>query len=567
VGKRIVFAMKYDGLIRMFEPTVRVLADRGHRITIVNEKFRPQPSIVEYRRRLESECPGLEFRIEPAPEQTRWRAFVLITRALTNYLRFYQHRFDDADVLRRRAEHDSALPNWARRATFPVRMLGDRAVRGAISTLRMLERVASADREVRRLLEELRPDVVLVSRLVDFESEQQEYIKAADGLGIPSAVCVASWDNLTIKGDMHVVPDRVIVWNEGQKREAVELHGVDPGAVVITGAQNFDHWFDRRPSRDRETFCRTVGLDPDRPFVVFVGSSFWISPADVLFVERWIRQIRNASDPAVAGMGILVRPHPGSFLRFGTLDTSLLGNISVWPWGTYGDTYAEYAESQRDDLFDSLYHCAAIVGANTSVMIEAGILGRPVLTLAVPEFANAQGSLHFAHLQGGLIRIARDFDEHLEDLSAIVSGDGVDDEEIRGFIREFVRPNGLDRPAAPILADAIEQAAELQVAPRPQTAGVRVARVFLTPFVWLVPSIVRLRGEARPLWLTLARPLFWLWLQAVVLRARLACIGADHRGKRRKRWVWLRRRRKQLRWAMAKARGRGRAGAPVPPVD
>lgn len=563
MGKHILFVMKHDGLVRMFAPTLRLLADRGHRMTIVNEQFRQQPSIVEHRRRLESECPGLEFRIGPELEQSRWRAFILVARALTDYLRFYQHRFDDADVLRRRAEHDSALPRWVRRATLPVRVLGDRAIAASIFVLRKLEGVAGVDREVRRLVEELRPDVVLVSRLVDFESEQQEYVKAAAGLGIPSAVCVASWDNLTIKGDMHVVPDRVFVWNEGQKREAVALHGVDPNAIVLTGAQNFDHWFERRPSRDRETFCRTVGLDPERPFVVFVGSSAWISPADVLFVERWIREIRAAPDPTVAGMGILVRPHPGSFLRFGTLDISYVENVSIWPWGAHGDTYAEYSEGDRNDLFDTLFHGVAVVGANTSVMIEAGILGRPVLTLAVPEFANAQGALHFAHLQGGLIRLADSFGDHLEDLSEIVSGDGVHGEEIRRFIREFVRPNGLDRPAAPILADAIEQAAELQVVPRPQTAGARIARVLITPFAWLVPSIVRRRGESRPLWLRLARPLFWLWLQAVVLRARLAAIGRDQRGKKRKRWVWLKRRRKQLRWAMAKARGRGRAGAAV----
>ena len=33
-----------------------------------------------------------------------------------------------------------------------------------------------------------------------------------------------SWDNLTSKGTVHVVPDVYIVWNEPLAQEAVELH-------------------------------------------------------------------------------------------------------------------------------------------------------------------------------------------------------------------------------------------------------------------------------------------------------------------------------------------------------
>jgi len=35
---------------------------------------------------------------------------------------------------------------------------------------------------------------------------------------------------------------------------------------VVTGAQCFDQWFDRQPSRDRETFCRQVGLPSSPPY-------------------------------------------------------------------------------------------------------------------------------------------------------------------------------------------------------------------------------------------------------------------------------------------------------------
>ena len=54
---------------------------------------------------------------------------------------------------------------------------------------------------------------MLVTPLVT-EPTQADYVRSAAGLGIRSALLVASWDNLTNKGLLRDVPDRVYVWNE-----------------------------------------------------------------------------------------------------------------------------------------------------------------------------------------------------------------------------------------------------------------------------------------------------------------------------------------------------------------
>ena len=43
--------------------------------------------------------------------------------------------------------------------------------------------------------------------------------------------------------------------------------------------------------------------------------------------------------------------------------------------------------------------CSSDLGVNTSAMIEAAILGRPVLSVLAPEFAATQeGTVHFHYL-------------------------------------------------------------------------------------------------------------------------------------------------------------------------
>ena len=88
--------------------------------------------------------------------------------------------------------------------------------------------------------------MVIVSPLVDASSDQVDLVRASQAAGIPTVAAIASWDNLTNKGHMRVVPDLVTVWNEQQREEATTLHGVPGSGVAVTGAQLFDRWFERR---------------------------------------------------------------------------------------------------------------------------------------------------------------------------------------------------------------------------------------------------------------------------------------------------------------------------------
>ena len=83
-------------------------------------------------------------------------------------------------------------------------------------------------------LREEHPDLVVVSPLVDLMSVQVDVVRASHALGIPVALPVASWDNLTNKGLLRVEPDMVMVWNEAQKAEAVRYPGIAASRVAVT---------------------------------------------------------------------------------------------------------------------------------------------------------------------------------------------------------------------------------------------------------------------------------------------------------------------------------------------
>ena len=126
--------------------------------------------------------------------------------------------------------------------------------------------------------------------------------------------------------------------------------------------------------------------------------------------------------------------------------------------------------------FDSMCFSEAVVGINTTAMVESFVVRRPVLTIGSPEFRETQqGTLHFGELvsaSSGALQAAGTLEEHVGQLRSTLEHPDRLRAEIDRFLLTFVRPRGLDRSATAILADAIE---ELGGGPVPSQQTPRVA--------------------------------------------------------------------------------------------
>jgi hypothetical protein len=461
---RVLVQLPEAGYLRIYGSAIGLLAQRGHTVLLTyDSEKRRGAAAAELAAR-----DGVEL-VPPVPRRAGDLAVAALhLRIGTDYVRYLDPRFMRFQPLRRRM--DKFLPP---RLGFlaALRPMGGRRFRALMAGLRLFERAIPADAEVKRYLQRLGPDCVLVSPLVTrgaSGAHQTDTVKAAQALGIPVALGVPSWDHLTTKGLIRVEPDAVLVWNDAQRREAVELHGVPTDKVRITGAQLFDHWFVREVECERSTFLESVGLDPLRPYVLYVGSSPNISPPDreKTFVRDWIAALRSRDDERIRGTGILIRPHPGNVKSWSGEDLSDLGQVAVAPRERPSMPMTREEESE---YFHALFHAAAVVGVNTSAMVEAAILERPILTVRTPEFSGSQdGTLHFHHLRpegGGPTRVGRDFEHHVTQLVEALHRPNHQAEEARRFVRHFLRPHGLEQPCLPLLVGEIERLSSLDVRP------------------------------------------------------------------------------------------------------
>ena len=459
---KALFCAQHFGYYRNFESAIRELARRGHAVHLSADE--PDSlggrALVE---RLAAECPGVSWSFAPALDDEPWINTARKGRHALEYVRFLDPR---GDASKYRARAATRAPRLVR-ALARWRAFRSRPARATLARLLVaVERRMPTSAALERYVAALAPDVVLLASMTNPGSPQLDHMKCARRLGLPTVMCVFSWDHLSGKSWIRMPPDRVLVWNETQKAEAVEQHGVPAERVEVTGAQCYDHWFGAQPARGREAFCRAVGLDPARPFVLYACSVLSRpAPVEADFALEWIRAIRASADPDLSRVGILVRPHPERMGEWDGRDLSAFPNLALCGRNPIdAEAKAEY--------FESMYHSAAVVGLVTTVSIEAAVTGREVLTLELPAFALHQaGTAHFHYLKtvgGGVLHAADDIAGHLTQLAAVLRAGGDRSERNRRFLEAFVRPYGLDVPATPRFADAVERAARL----RPERAAV-----------------------------------------------------------------------------------------------
>ena len=481
----ILFIARHFTYFKNFDSVIEALARDGHRLHLAADRDDGHAlggrALVDG---LAARFPGrITVGDTPIREWGRYRRVSSALRLGLDYLRYSDPRFAEMPKIRQRA-YDRTPAFILALARLPLRRLVTRV-------LEAVEIAVPRQKGVDAFVAGHQPDLLLITPLIELGSPQLDYLRAAQALGIRSALCVWSWDHLSSKALIRVPPDAVLVWNEVQREEAERFHGLPADRVLVTGAQCFDRWFDRQPSRPRAEFCRRAGLPDDGPFVLYVCSAlFRGSPSEAAFVRQWVESVRGSADPSLQHMRILVRPHPQRIDDW--RGAPPLHGAVVWGSNPVDD-------AGRADYYDSLYHCAGVVGLNTSALVEAAIVDRPVFTVLAPEFhENQEGTFHFHHLMtvgNGFLNVARSLGEHARQLATLARGEA--QRPNAPFVERFIRPRGLRTAATPVF---VETVAALASAPPPAKRPTPLWTYLLRPVVYALVIAGRLPLIERIYW-------------------------------------------------------------------
>ena len=448
----ILFVMRTAGYFPYHQTTIEHLLQRGHQVTLL---FDHDSGPIDERGFQEWLAAGHKVTVGNTLRRGGvWRRVLFATREARSYAS-YCRRGPEAKFYRERWRQ--YLPSWLRRRSEDNWLM--RAVFHAPFTQQLLgavERISPASPDIVAALRRDGRECVVVSPINLRFDEEVEYVKAAKKVGVPTVVPVLSWDNLTTKGLFHVQPDLVLAWHHGHYEEVQAIHGVPADRVVITGSPFFDKWFGiNRPIGARGATCSRIGIDPDKPYLLYLGSSANIARDESWLVIALLQAIRRAEDPALDGLQIVFKPHPANLRPLPPLDEA---RIAIYQRQRGRPDTADAIAEFRDIL----HHAVAVIGVNTTGMLDAVLCDRPCIALAAKKYRQTQAyTPHFQRMQeskalltAGSVRVA------VEILSRIMAGDQRSASARRRFAATYARPRGLGSEAGLAAAIAIELAAQ-----------------------------------------------------------------------------------------------------------
>ena len=453
---KIIFIIRSPEVFHHYQSIVRSLVSRGHRLEVLFDPRWSKGESLEAVQALQQS--GMPFIYGFSEIRSDfWRRILFHTRELLSFRRYLvveKHR--QSRYYRDRWE--GYLPRslrWLLRLPLAKSALKSRMTS---AFLKSIERVMPPSRIIVEKLRAASPDAVVAGPVnMRFSSADLEYLKAAVFLKIPTAVPVVSWDNLTTKGLFHVWPDRLLVWNDVQREEAIEHQFFPAERISMIGAPLFDGWFDGlKPSLARDVFCAAHHLCPDHPFILYLGSSCNVAQDETWVIKELRRALDDIKDRVISKVQIVVRPHPANYAIYDKLN---LPGVSVIPRrGTLPDS-----SSARQLFIDtSAYALGVVVGANTTAVIDSIILGKPAIVFLNDHYSKTQlETLHFKQLlEADVFDKVRTPEGFIAAVNRLLKGEDTHKEARERYIQSAVRPWGLERSAGEIAADEIERLAE-----------------------------------------------------------------------------------------------------------
>jgi CDP-glycerol glycerophosphotransferase (TagB/SpsB family) len=166
------------------------------------------------------------------------------------------------------------------------------------------------------------------------------------------------------------------------------------------------------------------------------------------FVRDFAENLRNFA--ATRDTIIMLRPYPMNASIWKGFKAE---NVVVWP----PDGEMTDIAATQQNYFHSMFYSRAVVGVNTTAMIEAAVVDKPCVTILTERYQATQtGRGHFHHLlKADFLEIAHGFTESASLIQRILAGEDVKADNRRKFVHEFVRPCGLDRSVASLFATRV----------------------------------------------------------------------------------------------------------------
>jgi hypothetical protein len=330
---------------------------------------------------------------------------------------------------------DRNVPKFLFRRSVALVCGGSRTVRKLI---RLLDRLVPPDPDLVTFFKKYNPDGVLAPDII--LPADRVLLRTGKRLGYKTIGMVRSWDNLTAKGVIQVMPEWLVAQTTQMKKEAVEIGDMQSERVLVCGVTQFDEYW-KPATMTREQFFDLLSIPRNRRVILcapFFGE--YSQASGIMLVKALAEAIDGGQLPSDVHLLVRYRPEDGTT---GDAPTDLNHpRITVTlPCSTFlitprGKKDYEFTREDVDLMVNSLRYSAVTLNTISTLTVDAVALDRPVVNIrfdidpTTPAGDRVELFSHFDHYltleATGGVKLAHSFEELVEAINVYLKNPAED---------------------------------------------------------------------------------------------------------------------------------------------
>ncbi len=230
-----------------------------------------------------------------------------------------------------------------------------------------------------------KPSTVFLAHL--FDDLEISLLREAKHRGVKSIGLVNSWDKLTARNAIRILPDKLLVPNQVTKKEALEYTDMSDRNIIATGMPNYDWHVNYKPL-SRSDFFSKKGLDFSKKLIVYAPMGKTFSDSDWGVVDFLSLSIKSGS---INNAQLLVRFPPNDFIDDDEFKKrpELVHDIPGIRFSKQRGVNWDMSFEDIKGLTDTLANTDLFICYASSMSIDAAIFDKPVINI---DFEFTQGS-------------------------------------------------------------------------------------------------------------------------------------------------------------------------------
>jgi len=334
---------------------------------------------------------------------------------------------------------------WKRKALMALAKLFPKKLFSADNFTKVESLLLPDDNELKKLISEYQPDLMITST-PGFSEVEAEIIILAKRNGLKTVAVNFSWDNLFNTSKQIRKTDYLVTWNEIVKRAAIDIHNYPAEKVFVSGVMRFDHHFKngfgKKDENERFKFLTSKNLDPNLRTILFTT----VPPQIYPFQAAFVKELMELREKNILGenFNILVRLHPRDNLKnyeslknIENLYIELAGQEQAKQEGHLNQI--EMDERDLDNLKKTLLYSDLAVNFRSSITLETCLYDIPTINLAYNNYALYYQMDHYIPiLKSGAVKLVKTPDEFIETAKSYLNNPQLDSEKRKEVALEYV---------------------------------------------------------------------------------------------------------------------------------